>query len=190
MNRDEITRLENYLRKLFDLQTIEVRQRPNKDSTPPKPERYLLDDGGEEADLQERRVRVARAQEDALLHPTGNPWCLQAHPQGRGGPRLEEGLLDLRASAATRLGDALDHERFVAQVAQTKHLAERSPWAHLAEVEGRGVDSDAGSFCLPGKSRASQGQAQTDDGEEASHDDVPLAARPRGFFFDSVSRRM
>ena len=33
MNRDEILRLENYLRKLFDLQTIEVRQRPSKDDS-------------------------------------------------------------------------------------------------------------------------------------------------------------
>ena len=33
MNRDEITRLENYLRKLFDLQSMEVRQRPNKDDS-------------------------------------------------------------------------------------------------------------------------------------------------------------
>ncbi len=33
MNRDEITKLENYLRKLFQLQSIEVRQRPNKDDS-------------------------------------------------------------------------------------------------------------------------------------------------------------
>ena len=33
MNRDEITKLENYLRKIFQLQTIEVRQRPNKDDS-------------------------------------------------------------------------------------------------------------------------------------------------------------
>ena len=33
MNRDEITQLENYMRKLFDLQTLEVRQRPNKDDS-------------------------------------------------------------------------------------------------------------------------------------------------------------
>ena len=33
MTRDEILRLENYLRKLFDLQTIEVRQRPSKDDS-------------------------------------------------------------------------------------------------------------------------------------------------------------
>ena len=33
MNRDEIIRLENYLRKLFDLQSIEVRQRPSKDDS-------------------------------------------------------------------------------------------------------------------------------------------------------------
>jgi hypothetical protein len=33
VNREEIAKLENYLRKLFDLQTIEVRQRPNKDDS-------------------------------------------------------------------------------------------------------------------------------------------------------------
>lgn len=33
MNRDEITKLENYLRQLFQLQTLEVRQRPNKDDS-------------------------------------------------------------------------------------------------------------------------------------------------------------
>lgn len=33
MNLEEIAKLENYLRKLFDLQTIEVRQRPNKDDS-------------------------------------------------------------------------------------------------------------------------------------------------------------
>ena len=33
MNRDEITKLENYLRKLFQQQSIEVRQRPNKDDS-------------------------------------------------------------------------------------------------------------------------------------------------------------
>ena len=33
MNSDEITNLENYLRKLFQLQSIEVRQRPNKDDS-------------------------------------------------------------------------------------------------------------------------------------------------------------
>jgi Protein of unknown function (DUF3126) len=33
LTRDEIIKLENYLRKLFDLQTIEVRQRPNKDDS-------------------------------------------------------------------------------------------------------------------------------------------------------------
>ena len=33
MNREEVAKLENYLRKLFDLQTIEVRQRPNKDDS-------------------------------------------------------------------------------------------------------------------------------------------------------------
>jgi len=33
VNRDEITKLENYLRKLFQLQSIEVRQRPNKDDS-------------------------------------------------------------------------------------------------------------------------------------------------------------
>ncbi len=33
MNSDEITKLENYLRKLFQLQSIEVRQRPNKDDS-------------------------------------------------------------------------------------------------------------------------------------------------------------
>jgi len=33
VNSDEITLLQNYLRKLFDLQTIEVRQRPNKDDS-------------------------------------------------------------------------------------------------------------------------------------------------------------
>ena len=31
MNREEIVRLETYLRKLFQLDSIEVRQRPNKD---------------------------------------------------------------------------------------------------------------------------------------------------------------
>ncbi len=33
MNRDEITKLENYLRKIFQLPSIEVRQRPNKDDS-------------------------------------------------------------------------------------------------------------------------------------------------------------
>jgi len=33
MNREEIVSLETYLRKLFQLQTIEVRQRPNKDDS-------------------------------------------------------------------------------------------------------------------------------------------------------------
>jgi len=33
VNREEVAKLENYLRKLFDLQTIEVRQRPNKDDS-------------------------------------------------------------------------------------------------------------------------------------------------------------
>ncbi len=33
MNREEIVRLESYLRKLFRLDTIEVRQRPNKDDS-------------------------------------------------------------------------------------------------------------------------------------------------------------
>ena len=33
MNREEIVSLESYLRKLFQLQTIEVRQRPNKDDS-------------------------------------------------------------------------------------------------------------------------------------------------------------
>jgi hypothetical protein len=33
MNRDEILRLETYLRKLFSLDTIEVRQRPSKDDS-------------------------------------------------------------------------------------------------------------------------------------------------------------
>ncbi len=33
MTREEIVALETYLRKLFQLQTIEVRQRPNKDDS-------------------------------------------------------------------------------------------------------------------------------------------------------------
>lgn len=33
MNREEIVRLESYLRRLFRLDTIEVRQRPNKDDS-------------------------------------------------------------------------------------------------------------------------------------------------------------
>ncbi len=33
MKREEILRLEAYLRKLFQLQTIEVRQRPGKDDS-------------------------------------------------------------------------------------------------------------------------------------------------------------
>ena len=33
MKREEILRLESYLRKLFQLQTIEVRQRPGKDDS-------------------------------------------------------------------------------------------------------------------------------------------------------------
>ncbi len=33
MNREEIVRLETYLRKLFQLDSIEVRQRPNKDDS-------------------------------------------------------------------------------------------------------------------------------------------------------------
>ena len=33
MNSDEIAQLETYMRKTFDLQTIEVRQRPNKDDS-------------------------------------------------------------------------------------------------------------------------------------------------------------
>ncbi len=33
MNSDEITKLENYLRKTFQLPSIEVRQRPNKDDS-------------------------------------------------------------------------------------------------------------------------------------------------------------
>jgi hypothetical protein len=33
MTRDEITRLENYLKKTFKLQTIEVRQRPKKNDS-------------------------------------------------------------------------------------------------------------------------------------------------------------
>ena len=33
MNREEIVRLEIYLRKLFQLDSIEVRQRPNKDDS-------------------------------------------------------------------------------------------------------------------------------------------------------------
>ncbi len=33
MNREEIVRLESYLRKLFRLDTIEVRQRPSKDDS-------------------------------------------------------------------------------------------------------------------------------------------------------------
>lgn len=33
MNREEIVRLESYLRKLFQLDSIEVRQRPNKDDS-------------------------------------------------------------------------------------------------------------------------------------------------------------
>lgn len=33
MNRDEILRLEAYLRKLFSLDTIELRQRPGKDDS-------------------------------------------------------------------------------------------------------------------------------------------------------------
>ncbi|GBE41966.1 hypothetical protein BMS3Bbin10_00022 [bacterium BMS3Bbin10] len=33
MTREEIVSLETYLRKLFQLQTIEVRQRPNKDDS-------------------------------------------------------------------------------------------------------------------------------------------------------------
>lgn len=33
MNREEIVRVESYMRKLFRLDTIEVRQRPNKDDS-------------------------------------------------------------------------------------------------------------------------------------------------------------
>ena len=33
MKREEIVSLESYLQKLFQLQTIEVRQRPNKDDS-------------------------------------------------------------------------------------------------------------------------------------------------------------
>lgn len=33
MNREEIVRLETYLRKLFQLDSIEVRQRPSKDDS-------------------------------------------------------------------------------------------------------------------------------------------------------------
>lgn len=33
MNREEIVRLEAYLRRLFQLETIEVRQRPSKDDS-------------------------------------------------------------------------------------------------------------------------------------------------------------
>ncbi len=33
MQKDEIIRLENYLKKLFQLPTIEVRQRPQKDDS-------------------------------------------------------------------------------------------------------------------------------------------------------------
>jgi len=33
LKREEILRLESYLRKLFQLQTIEVRQRPGKDDS-------------------------------------------------------------------------------------------------------------------------------------------------------------
>ena len=33
MNREEIVRLESYLRRLFQLDSIEVRQRPNKDDS-------------------------------------------------------------------------------------------------------------------------------------------------------------
>jgi len=33
LEREEILRLETYLRKLFQLQTIEVRQRPSKDDS-------------------------------------------------------------------------------------------------------------------------------------------------------------
>jgi hypothetical protein len=33
LDREEIARLENYLRKQFRLDTIEVRQRPNKDDS-------------------------------------------------------------------------------------------------------------------------------------------------------------
>lgn len=33
MSREEIVKLETYLRKLFRLDTIEVRQRPNKDDS-------------------------------------------------------------------------------------------------------------------------------------------------------------
>lgn len=33
MNREEILKLEKYLRNLFRLDTIEVRQRPNKDDS-------------------------------------------------------------------------------------------------------------------------------------------------------------
>ncbi len=33
MTREEIVSLETYLRKLFQLQSIEVRQRPNKDDS-------------------------------------------------------------------------------------------------------------------------------------------------------------
>jgi hypothetical protein len=33
LNREEIVRLESYLRKLFRLDTIEVRQRPSKDDS-------------------------------------------------------------------------------------------------------------------------------------------------------------
>ena len=33
VKRDEIVRLENYLRKTFQLQTIEVRQRPRKEDS-------------------------------------------------------------------------------------------------------------------------------------------------------------
>ena len=33
MSREEIVKLESYLRKLFRLDTIEIRQRPNKDDS-------------------------------------------------------------------------------------------------------------------------------------------------------------
>lgn len=33
MNREEIVSLENYLRKIFQLDSIEVRQRPSKDDS-------------------------------------------------------------------------------------------------------------------------------------------------------------
>ena len=83
----------------------------------------------------------------------------------------------------------LDHERLVAEVAQTELLAEEPSGAHFSEIEGRRVDSDAGTVRLFSEARPSESETQAGEREEAPHG-VPLAARPRGFFFESVRRRM